>query len=339
MTPTNEPAVAAPGFWDRMGWRATRRPANPFAYVLGAAAGTFAVVATVALVVEVASDNDPTAPGVLLNLALFALAIIAGAKLAGPIRAAAVTALVLTTPLIWTFAFVGDGEGSGRGTITGIYLLSLVTFVVLYLLGWTRGRVILLGAALLFLSGWILFEVGGDSSPVPFETTFNESYNDDSYYGDTGSGGIETGMISLLLGLGQLGAAVALDRRGRSGVSTPFIVVGAVYAVTGAVAIGVSEETAVGGGLLLIIAGAAIGGVGTLGRSSRRGSVWIGMLTIFAGVAVIIGDVAGDGDALSVAGLAALAAVVIGAVAVVLAKGAHEPDDDPTQALPAPPTG
>ena len=53
----------------RLGWRAERRPPPGFAHVLGAAAGAWVVVAIVAFIVEVSSD-DPTAPGVAFSAGL-----------------------------------------------------------------------------------------------------------------------------------------------------------------------------------------------------------------------------------------------------------------------------
>ena len=90
-----------------LGWRVQRRPRPGFAHVLGAAAGAFVVVGVVAFVAE-ADDHDPTAPGVASPLLLVAVALLAGAPRAGPLRAACVTALVLAVPLLWFFAFFGE---------------------------------------------------------------------------------------------------------------------------------------------------------------------------------------------------------------------------------------
>jgi chromate transport protein ChrA len=72
----------------RLGWRVEERPRPGFAHVLGAAAGAFLVVAVVAFVVEVTSD-DPTTPGVLFDLALVVLALVAGFRAPGPLRSGA----------------------------------------------------------------------------------------------------------------------------------------------------------------------------------------------------------------------------------------------------------
>ena len=62
-----------------LGWRIRTRPPSLAAHVLAAGAGAFAVAATVALALEI-SSSDTTAPGVLLNLALAAVAIVAGVR-------------------------------------------------------------------------------------------------------------------------------------------------------------------------------------------------------------------------------------------------------------------
>src|ERR1700756_2802887 len=94
----------------RCGRRAARRPRPGFAHTLGAAAGAFVMIAVVAFVVEVASD-DPTVPGVVFD-ALAALAAFAlGFRIAGPLRSAGTTILVLAIPLVWLFAFFGGGSG------------------------------------------------------------------------------------------------------------------------------------------------------------------------------------------------------------------------------------
>ncbi len=75
----------------RLGWRAERRPAPGFAHVLGAGAGAFVVFAVVAFVAEAAGSDDPTGPGVVLDLLLAVVAFVVGFRATGPLRAAATT--------------------------------------------------------------------------------------------------------------------------------------------------------------------------------------------------------------------------------------------------------
>ena len=144
MSDTQESADAAKP--SRLGWRAERRPPPGFAHVLGAAAGVWLVVAVFAFIVEIDS-NDPTAPGVLLTLGLVVAALVAGHLVSGPIRSACVAAIVLSVPLVWIFALFGGGNAS-RDDLRLVYLLTFASYLLLYLVSWTKGRAILLAGAL-----------------------------------------------------------------------------------------------------------------------------------------------------------------------------------------------
>jgi hypothetical protein len=328
---------------ERLGWRAERRPEPGFGHVLAAGGGAFAVFAVVALIVEIGSD-DLTAPGVLLTLALAAAAFVLAWKVdAGPVRSAAMAAIVLCVPLVWFFAFYGDGDTSG--STAGVYLLIVASYLVLYVVTWTRGRALLLGLALLFLFGWITSEIQGDTSIVPFQTTFEDQgatpfetdtpFQDDTDFDDpsvfdepdpTGAS-----IAALVLGGLALGAGALLDRRKLNGTATPLIAVGALYAITGAIALG-SEESVLAGGLLAAAAGAAVGLVGGLGPH-RRGSTWIGVLAVVGGLVVVITDLADS--TLGFAAMAAVVAVVLGVVGYVVAPRLDEAPDGDEQAVAA----
>ena len=336
----------------RLGWRAERRPAPGFAHVLGAGAGAFVVFAVVAFVAEAAGSDDPTGPGVVLDLLLAVVAFVVGFRATGPLRAAATTALVLSVPIVWVFAFLGGGSGD-RGAVTGVYLLTIAVYAVLYLAGWTRGRAVLLAGALLLFSFWIAFEVAGDSgSVVPFSDQVSSTpFSTDDTFGSSGSSSLNLGSTSdtsdttatviLVVGLVMLGAGAALDRRKLAGAATPFIAVGAIDTLVGAIALG-GNDSAAAGGALAALAGAVIGFVGSRGEN-RRGSVWVGGLAIAIGLLVIVADAAGDSTA-GFGGLALLVAAVLGLAAWWLAPRLGEPDDGdrdpagPRALVPGPPT-
>jgi hypothetical protein len=321
----NQPATAdtSPSFAERLGWRAERRPEPGFAHTLGAGAAALAVFAVFALVIEVTSD-DATAPGVGFYLVLGAAAFLLGARMSGPVRSAAVTAIVFSGPLIWIFAFVGDGEGSS-GSLRGIYLLTIATYAILYFLSWTKGRAIFLGLALLVLWAWVTAEVQGlDNAQVPFQssieqssgTTFNS--NDDFSTFEDDDKTTETSIASLVVGLAYLGAALSLDKKKLAGAATPFIVVGSIATLAGAIAWG-GNESLLAGSLAAIASGSAVGYVGGQGPD-RRFSTWFGVLFVvfgFIGLAVKIvsGDDGEGGSAIAYAG-------VFAAFAVALAAGA-----------------
>ena len=338
MTDASDAGTPKQSLRDRLGWRAERRPEPGFGHVLAAGGGAFAVFATVALIIELGGD-DLTAPGVLLSLALAAVAFALAWKVdAGPIRSAAMAVIVFCVPLVWFFAFYGDGDTSG--STAGVYLLIVASYLVLYVVAWTRGRALLVGLALLFLFGWITSEIQGDATIVPFQTTvegqastpFPESdttFGSSSPFEESDTTG--SSIAALVLGGMALGAGALLDRRGLRGTATPLIAVGALYAIVGAIALG-SEESVIAGGLLAAAAGAAVGLVGGLGEH-RRGSTWIGVLTVVGGLLAVIGDVADS--TLGFAGLAAVVAIALCAIGFVVAPRLEEAPDGDEQAAAA----
>jgi hypothetical protein len=298
---------------DRLGWRAERRPEPGFAHTLGAAAAAFLVLATFFLIIEITGD-DPTLPGVALNLVLFVGAAVLGAKTAGPVRTAAVTVMVLTVPLIWIFLLVGNGEG-GEGDLRIIYIFTLVSYAVLYTLVWTRGHAIFLGLVLLILFSWVVWEIDSGQNAVPFQDQISSQTGDTPF--DTGdsldssSNSTETSTASLVIGLIYLGAAAALDRKKLTGAATPFVAVGAIATISGAAVLGF-DESVLAGGLTLALSGAAVGLVGGLGMH-RRFSTWFGVLMVFLGLTIVVGDTADSN--LGFAGFFAVLAIALAVAA------------------------
>jgi hypothetical protein len=337
-----------PGLAARLGWRVTQRPRPGFAHVLGAAAGAFLVVGVVAFVVEATAD-DPTAPGVVFTLLLIGLAVVLGSRAPGPLRSAAVTAIVLAVPLLWLFAFFGGGH-TGSAEVRGVYLLTLATYALLYLLSWTKGRAIFLAGALLVFAGWVTFEVGDSSSSVvPFQSEISGSSSSTSLgFGSTGptrnlSRDVddttdESAAAALVIGLVYLGAGTSLDRRRYAGAATPFVAIGAIETLAGAIVLGGNDSVLLGG-LLAIAAGAIVGLVGGRG-DRRRATTWLGVLAVFGGCVAVISDIAPD-SAAAVGGIACGFALVLGSVAYLLAPVLGEPDDGDDREPPpnAPPGG
>ena len=224
--------------------------------MLGAAAGAFVVVGVVAFVAE-ADNQDPTAPGVVFTLLLVAVALMVGLRGAGPLRAACVTALVLAVPLLWFFAFFGGGD-FGKGELRGVYLLTLVCYagavppVVdqgprhlprrraagVRELGRVRGGRQQLGRR-----------------PVPErDPGVVEQLDGLNISAATSDTTDATATVALIIGLVFLGVGAALDRRGYAGAATPFVAVGAIETLAGAIVLGGNESVLLGG-LLAIAAG------------------------------------------------------------------------------------
>lgn len=335
-TPSSTPAPGE-SFVERLGWRAERRPEPGFAHVLGAGAGAFLVFAMVALVVEITSE-DATLPGVIGSLVLLGASLWFGVKGPGPLRSACVAVIALTVPLLWAFAFIGDGSGE-RGATRGIYLLSVLTYLAFYIVVWTRGRAIFLGLALVIAFSWVVSEVQGGDALIPFETTFEEQtdtpFEDSETFSssDDGSSTTESSATAFVLGIGALAVGWALDKRQKAGAATPFIAVGALFGIVGGTVLG-AEESVIAGGLLAAASGAVVGLVGGLG-DHRRASTWIGVLAVVGGISAVIFDIAGD-SALAFAGMAAAVAVGLGAAALFLWPKLDEwPDGDEKAPKPA----
>ena len=329
--PPPEPPAEPPSA-PRLGWRAERRPSPGFAHVLGAVAGVFAVVAMVAFVVAAAGD-DPQTVGIIFSLVLVAAAKLLGFKAPGPVRSACTAALVLAVPVLWFFALVGGGD-FGRAEYRGALILTTLSYLALYLLGWTVGRGVFLAGTLLVFTSWISFEIAASGGGlVPFQDQISSSASSTVDVGSFGSSGSSTGaaVVTMLLGLAFLAAGASLDRRRLVGVATPFVAVGAYETVIGAVALGASESTLVAG-LLAIAAGAIVGLVAARGEN-RRASTWFGAIAVFGGMVAIIADVA-PSSAAGVGGIATAFTVVLGAIAWRLAPVLGEPDDGRSRRRP-----
>ena len=318
---------------DHAGWRARLRPQTGLAHVLGAGAGFFAVAATEELVSEIRSDN-PTVPGIALNVLLVLVAVAVALAPVGPARGAAVVALVFATPLIWLYAFYGHNQ-PGIGWLRAILLLSAAMYVGFYVLLWTRGRAIFLALTLLFVASYIEFEVhrqfeASTSATTivplpgqalnPFNLRLNAGISPRSIAGRTGD---DQAIAALLLGVGFLSAGCILTRKRYLGTAVPFLVIGAIEGFAAAAVLGPNEGSVVLGGLLAAAVGAilALAGVG----EGRRGSVWIGVLAIVVSLVIVISDA--THDHFGRAGYAALIAVGLLAIAWMLMRPLGEAPD------------
>ena len=249
---------------------------------------------------------------------------------------------MLTVPLIWVFALFGDGDG-GRGDSRGVYLLTLACYLVLYLLGWTRGRAIFLAGTLLFFASWLTFEAASDTdSLIPFQSEISSGSSstdfgltDDSPLSDAGDTTGTTAAVALVLGVAFLTVGAVLDRRKLEGAATPFIAIGAVEMIVGAVVLG-GDESVLMGGLLAAVSGAIVGIIGARG-DRRRATTWIGVLVVFGGLVAVLADIA-PSSAAGVGGIALGFALVLGCLAWWLAPVLGEPDDGDERPRPPDPT-
>ena len=142
--------------------------------------------------------------------------------------------------------------------------------------------------------------------------------------------------MALIIGLVFLGVGAALDRRGYAGAATPFVAVGAIETLAGAIVLGGNDSVLLGG-LLAITAGAVVGLVGGHG-DRRRATTWIGAIAVFGGCVAVISDIA-PSSAAGVGGIAFGFALVLGSIAWWLAPILGEPDDGDDRPRPTAPPG
>ena len=321
-------------------WRLAHRPDTRFGHAAGGVAGVLVVAAMVAFAAAIDQD-DPQVAGSLFSIAVLVAAVFAGYWQRGPIRSAAVTAIVLAFPLLWIFAVIGDGDGVGRSDVRLVFILITVSYVAMYLLTWTRGRGVLLGGALFVAATWLVSEVADEAPRFGVSGPFGSAGLDNSnVFGD--DGGRSVAVVMILVGVGFLGATALLDRSKRHGLATPFLVVGAIYAIIGAYALGIDLDSAYATGICLALAGLAIGAAGIFG--DRRATSWLGALVLLFGAATVVAqgteDSASGGGGEELFGLFALmAAAVLLVLGILVARTAGEPLDggEPVPDTPAPP--
>ena len=324
-------------------WRLAHRPDVRFGHAAGGVAGILVAASVVAFIVAATGDK-PRVPGVAFSVGLILVVLGAGFMVRGPVRSAAVSALTIAVPMLWLFAVLGGGGRVERGDFRMILLLTVASYLVLYLLTWTRGRAVLLGLALIFAANWIVFEVA--SQDVPFAIGIVDQAQSRGLGNPSGvfSGDdktTETAATTLAVAVVLLGTGVVLDRKRRAGAATPFLLVGGLYAVNAAIAFGADVNDVYATGAFVVVAGLAIGLAGSLGR--RRGTSWIGSIVVLAGAVTLIArgtvDTAtsGDGTAVRFGIYALLGALVLLGVGILVARQLDEPIDGGEPATPRPP--
>jgi hypothetical protein len=312
-------------------WRLATRPDVRFGHAAGGVAGLLVFAAVFAFVVEV-TDDDPTLPGVGFNVLLIAAAVAVGFWVRGPVRSAAVTALVFAVPALWLFVVIGDGDNVGRDDVRIIFLLTIVSYVVFYALTWTRGRAVFLGGALAVAATWIISEFADQDSPlgVGAAERVQRSGVDSPFSLFQDNTVRDVAIATIVVAVVLLATGTVLDRRRRYGAATPFILVGSIYGVVGAFILGTDVEDVYAAGIFIAIAGLVIGLVGSLGR--RRGTSWFGAVVLLLGALTVVAQgtedsVSGDGGAAVFGAFALVAAAVLIVLGVLVARGLDEPID------------
>lgn len=348
-----------PSFLDSIGERGRRR-AEPRTSVSLAAAGCgLALLGVLVLSVDTGLDESTgdfsRIPGLLLSALVVALGyFVLSATRTGALATAGTVGASLGVPAVMFF-LTFDQEGFPPYNTEAILFVSTAVWLGSYLVGPAQGRPWFLGSGLIGL--WFsvleitedLFEAPfaflgflGGSAAMEFEATGEAigpsgDSSGDFEGGDFESGGFggsdgfafdppdpaTIGMLSLGLGLAFVLIGRWLDRNGRHGAATPF-----AFAAVPCLAVGVtglSEDLeAAGSGLLLVAIGVLLAWNGA--TIWRRATSWIGGAAAALGLAIFLGDMAGDsattGGMLYVAGGIAL---VFGGH--LIAQAIDEPDE------------
>jgi hypothetical protein len=138
--------------------------------------------------------------------------------------------------------------------------------------------------------------------------------------------------LSLLVGVGYLTAAWALDRRDRRGIATPFIVVGDIATVVGALAVaGDLGDTA--GSIFVVAAGLVVGWVGHLGQ--RRLTTWLGAAVAGGGVVGLVGALIGDAPDTKTSAMSLIVAGIVVALLLIFVEQQRVARAAPSARLPA----
>ena len=322
---------------------------------LAGAGCALGIVGVLVLAGDTGLDDDTgefnQLPGVLLSALVVALGyFVLSAVRRGPLATAGTVAASLGVPAFLFFVTFDEG-GLPPYDTEAILIVSTAAWLGTYLFGPARGRPFVLGAGLIglwftvleitedvFDSPFSFFSFVGVAAEERFDTTGEVIGPDGEVIGPTGdlgpTGGFEgptfdppdpatIGMLSLALGVGFLLIGRWLDRHHRHGTATPF-----TFAAIPCLAVGVvglaDDLEAAGSGLLLAVIGFALAYDG--GTVWRRGTTWIGGAAMALGLAIFLGDMAGDsattGGMLFIAG--GIAMVFLGHL---FATAVGEPDE------------
>lgn len=187
-----------------LGWRAHLRPVPSLTSALGAAGGLLAVIGVLALATDQSDLTTSGEPSGTIGAAFCALVVLAGlvAVYFGnePVRAGAVTAIVVAVPAFWIFLLA---VGATSDPTTSIEILTLLSWGALYAVPPTRGRTVFLVVTLALFWVFAVDQVtdngasfGLDDSrseqaptnvgsapfiPVGFDEDEPQNYGDDSY--------------------------------------------------------------------------------------------------------------------------------------------------------------
>ena len=263
-------------------------------------AGAGALVALAAFVAAFDGSGDfKQAVAATLEVLVIAVAYVVVFRYPKPFASSAIAAASLAVPILFG-SLLEDRLDDGK--LTAFALLTTGAWAAMFFLPGMRGRPWLQGLTLYGVVVTMMIVTTGTSSP----------------FVDAEEVGInlvtEPSALALVIGAGYLVIGAVLDRQARRGIATPFVAVGILAAVTGA--LGVALDLSDLGGIFLFGGvGVTVFVVGAIG--DRRGSTWLGVAGItLAGMALVAQIVDDDNpEGPVVAALLVLMAAAMTAVA------------------------
>jgi|GEM_PF-1875487 len=297
-------------FLDSLGERGRRR-AEPRTSIAIAGAGCALGILGVLIVagdtgLDETNGDFNKFPGLVLSALVVAAGffVLAQARRGAAATAGTVAAALGVPPFMFFLTFSGDKFPPY--STEGILIVSTGVWLAAYLVGPGRGRPFFLGAGLLGL--WLTaLQVTEKVFTAPFglaesffglgqSTTFDDTGGD--FGGDFGVGPsfdspdpATIGVLSLAFGVAFLLVGRRLDRNGRHGAATPFALAALPCLVVGVLGLSPDLEAA-GSGLLMVVIGLGLAYHGA--TVWRRATTWIGGAVTALGLAIFLGDMAGD---------------------------------------------
>ncbi len=317
-----------------LGWRTRIRPFPALTSALGAAGGLLVIIGVIALGADQAADDGSGTAGASFCAVTILVALVAMIVGTEPVRAGAVAATVVAVPAFWVFLLAVDTDTDPTTAIEILTLISWAVLFfapptkgrAVFLAGTVALLWIFVVDQVAEADPYPSFQSSGDSSRVEFGDEVSVTFDDElglSYEESFGSVPDECleatsdflpascyepvgfddliddatedpdrppGIVSMVFGLAYLPAAWALDRRGLTAAATPFILVGAIALTAGSV--GAARDVLWLVGIFIVATGKLT--VWIAARSRRRGSAWLGLLLVVAGVVTFSADLFRD---------------------------------------------
>ena len=329
------PPGSRPTVWQRLGARATQRPAPRFGVTLTGVGVVLVVVGILvwglSYIVDGVRNGLVSGGGVgaadsrhFLGFALALILVAVGYALVviartGPLVTAGIAATALGIPVAMEFATL-DLSGGDPVNTDAIVWVSVVAYLISYFfVRGARGHTFYLGLSALVLWEYAVGKAGPDTS------TLGSAVIGSTTGGSPGVPSVDNKTIaaaSLIFAVAYYLIAWYLDRTGRRGVALPFVVVGIPAMLVGIGALA-PDTKRIGTGIILLLVGLVLTRYGAV--YERRFTAWFWGLASAAGAVVILSEFANQGVSIGIA------MIVLGIVFAVggwfAAKALDEPDD------------